>query len=464
MASYNYYFKKTNQGPRSASRLLRCLGVASLSVITYLKRNLASVDYISTAMRTHNPNLLLRSEMSRLDSLPPDSVDRVAFVTFSYVKHDDSHRLFDFLLPAVDTWAAAPVTPTAPSESMSNDANSNNSTNITRIDADRGNENNNHADTDDDIVMTPSLYVVFSQTSREPYEKLCIYGEGNITTYQHNLCHRIQPIFVDCPEGRFGESPCCKQNNGLLQLFQSRNYPLYDWYAFFDDDTYLQKEYIAKVLVALQVPPDFPMAAVPYNQNPKPIGFKGRMCGTKGMDQFLYPWGMPIFYSRGAMNLTAGGLRGHALFEQCLAFRVTHDVGNAIMNWMYSLPVARLPPVNPLPHFRRDFIGSHWAGRDDVRSTIFGEEKKERRTGKVVKALPEGAFSFYKTHERWMLRHNRPPDVNELATVREEEMKWYPNVTGFNQTRTYFEYGDPRSWREGEWHIMRHKDCDVEPQ
>jgi hypothetical protein len=72
-----------------------------------------------------------------------------------------------------------------------------------------------------------------------------------------------------------------------VEIF-GKNYPLYDWYAFFDDDVYLRKEYVATLLAELQ-PPDFPMAASPYNQEKLPIGHGRKTCGV-GMKQFLYPW------------------------------------------------------------------------------------------------------------------------------------------------------------------------------
>lgn len=73
-----------------------------------------------------------------------------------------------------------------------------------------------------------------------------------------------------------------------MEIFDKK-YPLYDWYAFFDDDVYLRKEYVAKLLAELQ-PPDFPMAASPYNQEAKFIGFGDKLCGKMDMKDFLYPW------------------------------------------------------------------------------------------------------------------------------------------------------------------------------
>ena len=230
-----------------SSRLLRCITAALIFVTTYMKFHLSSYssidDYnISTSTTTskppqqqngqqneNSPTKVREERLRNLNQLPAESVHRVAFITFSYVKYDDPSKLLDFLLPAVNTWAAPTTSNTTTNEG------------------------------ENDAATRPPLYVVFSQFSREPFEKIC----ANISPEQQSLCSRIHPIYVDCPEGKQGASPCCKQQKGLLEIFKDD--PLYDWYAFFDDDVYLRKEYLAKVLAVLQ-PPDFPMAAVPYNQ------------------------------------------------------------------------------------------------------------------------------------------------------------------------------------------------------
>ena len=239
-----------------SSRLLRCITAALIFVTTYMKFNLSSYssidDYnISTSTTTskppqqqngqqneNSPTKVWEERLHSLNQLPAESVHRVAFITFSYVKYDDPSKLLDFLLPAVDTWAA----PTTSNATSSDGATINNN------------------EVENDVASRPPLYVVFSQFSREPFEKIC----ANVSPEQQSLCSRLHPIYVDCPEGKQGASPCCKQQKGLLEIFKD-DYPLYDWYAFFDDDVYLRKEYLAKVLAVLQ-PPDFPMAAVPYNQ------------------------------------------------------------------------------------------------------------------------------------------------------------------------------------------------------
>ena len=182
--------------------------------------------------------------------------------------------------------------------------------------------------------------------------------------------------------------------------------------------------------------------------------------------------GQPIFYSRGALSKMARGYHANSLMRQCAAFEVSHDVGNAILNWMYSLPMAALPPLNSLPSQRQDYIGNHWVGRDDMREELFGVDKEiTRRVSRgmrafkqrtfIQKALPRGEFSFYATHEKWMKPSMDPPDVQDLATVKKEELKWYKNVTGFRQTHTYALHGDPQTWKEGEWFTMQHSDCNM---
>jgi len=472
---------------RRLIRLLRCGTVTLLFVIVYVKRNIvvfSSIDLLSTDQQQNQQQRQrqrqqrqqeLEQQLQRLDRLPKDSVHRVAFITFSYVKHDDASKLFDFLLPAVDTWAAPP--PPSPPLAAHN-------------------SNNISAAINNEESVDFTLYVVFSHPSRNPFEKFCIHGkkkeeeedgEGSSSSIMNvqqrsALCQRIQPIYVDCPEGKFGESPCCKQQKGLLELHNqnlnnnNNNYPLYDWYAFFDDDVYLRKEYVAKLLAGLQPPPDFPMAAIPYNQIPRIIGFDDRRCyppyvpiGTtrdddknNKHDQFLYPWGMPIFYSRGALDIMSKGYRANSLVEQCAAFDVTHDVGNAILNWMYGLPAAMLPPLANLPAVRDDYIGSHLAGRDDMRERMRGKERLNRRGRVIAPALPEDFFSFYGTHERWMLERNQyPEDLQKWWTGSERH--WFPNVTtdGFRRTLTHDRRGDPRSWPEGVWHTMEISDCDM---
>jgi hypothetical protein len=123
---------------------------------------------------------------------------------------------------------------------------------------------------------------------------------------------------------------------------------------------------------------------------------------------------------------------------------------NQVLNWMYSLPMAMLPPLQSLPLMRGDFIGSHWVGREDVRAQF---------RSKAMKSTSVGSWSFHETHKKWMDPKLKPPRVEEVVTVKYEEVKWYKNVTGFHQTLTYELHGDPQTWEEGHWFTMQYSDC-----
>lgn len=238
--------------PRAVMFLLTiCFFLTSFNIKLSVEQQLIirPNDHAVDKITKHYSGIKKTERQDDLNRLPRESVHRVAFITFSYVKHNDTHKLFNFLLPAVDTWAA-------PSS----------------------NEN---------IRDMPSLYVIFSEVSREPFEDICLHGHGNLSVLQRELCQRLHPIYVDCPETRAGEGPCCRQQKGLVSIIQS-DYPLYDWYAFFDDDVYLRKEYVTALLAELQ-PSNFPMAAVPYSQVARPLGWQKSRCGI-GHEEFAYPW------------------------------------------------------------------------------------------------------------------------------------------------------------------------------
>lgn len=140
-----------------------------LSIIIFnigIRRN---AHYQKILLETQGGKVQLQNLLQYLNTsnLPPESVHRIAFVTFSYVREDDHSHLVRMLLPAVGTWAAP-------------------------LDGDKFNGHN---------FSYPSLYVVFSDASRKPFEKAC--SDGSVDP---SLCKRIEPIYVDCPEGRYGES------------------------------------------------------------------------------------------------------------------------------------------------------------------------------------------------------------------------------------------------------------------
>eukprot|EP00979_Chaetoceros_neogracilis_P005527 scaffold1003_cov171-Chaetoceros_neogracile.AAC.4 len=149
--------------------------------------------------------------------------------------------------------------------------------------------------------------------------------------------------------------------------------------------------------------------------------------------QFRYNWGQPVVYNWAAFELVIPGLQNDGLVKQCLEYEGTHDVGNAIFHWMYSIPAVRFR----VPNFkggankkRQDFIAYHGAG--------------------TSKRLSMNIF-----------HKDRIPNDQEMFNVRplppEAYFGWY-NVSGFRRTDTFKQFRNPQEW-EGEWHTMLVSDC-----
>jgi hypothetical protein len=114
---------------------------------------------------------------------------------------------------------------------------------------------------------------------------------------------------------------------------------------------------------------------------------------------------------------------------------------------------------------RDDFIGNHLVGREDMRAQFRSKMMKSTSRGslsffrEMQTLYAAGSWSFHKTHKKWMHPRLKPPRVEEVVTVKDEDMKWYKNVTGFHQTLTYELHGDPQTWEEGHWFTMQYSDC-----
>jgi hypothetical protein len=160
------------------------------------------------------------------------------------------------------------------------------------------------------------------------------------------------------------------------------------------------------------------------------------------------------------------GYRANSLVSQCETFGITHDVGNQVLNWMYSLPIAKLPPLPSLPKRNGDDIGNHLVGRQDKELSFIMSKvnntsgtRPDQIKAETIQSTPLGSWSFYETHKKWMDPKLKPPKVEMLKTGKNENQKWYKNVTGYRQTLTYDLHGDPQTWGEGQWFTMTHSDC-----
>ena len=268
---------------------------------------------------------------------------------------------------------------------------------------------------------TEPLYIVLANRWKSAYQQLC----------QDRDCSRLYPLWVDCPEGGFGESPCCKQEKGLLALPKS-----YDWTVFADDDMYFKigglRRYFTRFLAINPSDVYLVTAAGVSAKFLGQWGYLGRKGAYKCSDQeeFRYPWGQPVIYSRAALHLIEPGLRAGGLVKQCIEFQVNHDVGNAIFHWMYQIP---------------DYsIKFRMFPRHDVSPEVLGVHGIHRFIEKLNRTV-----TMKEVHMQVL---NRTRNGFKLYMKQRHHRK------GFLKTDTFARFGDPSSWNQT-WNTMPVRDC-----
>eukprot|EP00522_Entomoneis_paludosa_P008173 CAMPEP_0172455572 /NCGR_PEP_ID=MMETSP1065-20121228/12133_1 /TAXON_ID=265537 /ORGANISM="Amphiprora paludosa, Strain CCMP125" /LENGTH=535 /DNA_ID=CAMNT_0013208037 /DNA_START=24 /DNA_END=1628 /DNA_ORIENTATION=+ len=274
------------------------------------------------------------------------------------------------------------------------------------------------------------LYLVLNQKWKHQLELTCAKPTNQ------EPCARLFPIYVQCTEGYYGASPCCKMEQGLLQMWE--HHGTYDWYVYQDDDMYLRTDYLETFLAPLPSPQHEPIML--SSKPPRNLGVtwmkdpeKNSNCST-GLD-FQYPWGQPAMYSKAALNIIVNGFRNQAMTQICKTFGITHDVGNPIMHWMYILPEVQLPRI---PNLDPEYYGkpggvSHLLGVHGFLSPKY-KERKSRTAYEIHAILRNMTF---------------PPPPYQYKWLRPK---------GFLTTDTYKTYGNASDWVD-EWHNMPVSDC-----
>ena len=263
------------------------------------------------------------------------------------------------------------------------------------------------------------LFVVLTLKSKAFYDQLC---ENPL---YESVCQRVVPIPVDCPEGYYGDSPCCKMQEGLLQVFE--RYPDYDWYMYGDDDNYIRTAHWRDYLRPLTRKDDDAEPFIVSSGKLKRLGQSSfifgpddkQMCSTD--HQYYYPWGQPIVYSKAALKRVIPGFKMNGFRLQCKEFVITHDVGNQVFHWMYQMPVVTFDiPLFP----------------GNVNAMAVHAHGKQR-----TNPFPVLEKSFMN------VTHPPPPYT----------YVWH-NTTAFTETSTYRKYGPVDTWKD-EWHTMPIADC-----
>ena len=256
------------------------------------------------------------------------------------------------------------------------------------------------------------VYYVLNKQWKTKYEEMCS---------QNSSCERIVPLWVDCPEGYYGASPCCKMEQGLALLHGMNTE--YDFFSYQDDDMYIRTDYMDQFVAGLNASDVFVLTS-------KPLSPLGHQHDCSISPDYLYPRGQPVVYSKAALSQVVTGFTLGSVTSQCKEFEVTHDVGNPLIHWMYMIPEVRLPTI---PHevpqdwntstIDTSLLGVHGVGKPDTLNT------------KEVHLL-----------------------LNDLPTPQPPFNYHWHRPTGFMLTQTYHLYGNASSWKD-KWHTMPVSDC-----
>lgn len=265
------------------------------------------------------------------------------------------------------------------------------------------------------------MYYVLNNQWKDRYSEICSLPE-HIET-----CKRIIPLWVDCPEGYYGESPCCKMEQGLAQMYQLHTD--YDFFCYQDDDMYIRTDYMEDFVAGLNASDAFCLTSKPLSQLGKTFGPASEQHDCSTSLDYMYPRGQPVVYSKAALEQVVTGFALGSVTAQCKEFDVTHDVGNPIIHFMYMMPEVRLPTItNTVPESWNDndtdgILGVHGVGKPGVLNTT------QMHVHLKDRPYPQPPYQYH-----W----HRP--------------------TGFMTTETYHLHGNASSWKY-KWHTMPVSDC-----
>lgn len=279
-----------------------------------------------------------------------------------------------------------------------------------------------------------TYFVVMIPQWKQSFEQLCSSSENR------PYCDRLTIIWVDCPEGNVGHSPCCKMEKGLVQIWDEYQ-GSYDWFLYMDDDNYLRTAELQFYLSTLDpsqvlcLGTSEPRAlALQYFDSLGPE-IKRYNC-SRGDPNFKYTWGQPAIFSVGAMARVVNGFRYGGLVSISNVYAITHDVAIQVFSWMYSLPSLTFSIRN----CHEDSNNHRWIGNQY--KLVFGCHgiANLNFAKPIMSAAPlHNLYEGRKSDRLW-----------SLTSPQECKYLWH-NATGFRQTRTYKLYGDPSTWVD-KWH------------
>jgi hypothetical protein len=220
---------------------------------------LARYDSQQVVVESKNDPNVRKAGSLDLDGQEDEGTREVAYITYAHLK--DTKRFENHIFPSMDTWF-------------------------------RGDE--------------PYFVVLGNQWMEAYHHGLC----KNDSAYFKPYCERMVPIFVNCPEGYYGESPCCKNEKGILHMLDEHG-DRYGWFMYMDDDMYIRREYLTRYLEPLYPSDTMVLASGKNGGRLTKLGSPSFQFGNAKYNcssdiEYMYPWGQPIIYSHGALAGTSG--------------------------------------------------------------------------------------------------------------------------------------------------------------
>eukprot|EP00547_Thalassionema_nitzschioides_P018637 CAMPEP_0194254102 /NCGR_PEP_ID=MMETSP0158-20130606/31366_1 /TAXON_ID=33649 /ORGANISM="Thalassionema nitzschioides, Strain L26-B" /LENGTH=427 /DNA_ID=CAMNT_0038992017 /DNA_START=118 /DNA_END=1401 /DNA_ORIENTATION=- len=275
----------------------------------------------------------------------------------------------------------------------------------------------------------PIFFVVMSNEWKDTYREFCSDEDRKLQ------CKKLIIIWVDCKEGWYGTVGCCKAQKGLLQVYEKYGTD-FDYFLYQDDDDYLRVDMLKRFLEPFPAEEAFTVGSTEPRKLAESV-WDVYYCSDD--QDFKYPWGQPVIYSRGALEVISNGLRLNGLLSECVAYGMLHDVGFQIFNWMYSLPALL---ISLSDHYKSTYNREITQKEEGV----FGYH------GILNDHIPDGVPPSFDTMQE---AHEYYQTV--LGEPAEFDYKWY-NATGFRSTWTFSIYQDPTTWEDA-WMKNDRREC-----
>lgn len=159
---------------------------------------------------------------------------------------------------------------------------------------------------------------------------------------EHSVCDGFEVLrFIQCTNNYYGTTgPCCRCQESMRWVLKHEHD--IEWYVFSDDDVYFRGAALTAMLSRLD---KLTPLAVTGGLNLRGFApglfnwLKKKGCDSANLCVFAFPWMQPALFNAAALRERyKPAIESDGLTRACQAFKVTHDVGLGILNWMTQTP------------------------------------------------------------------------------------------------------------------------------